>query len=43
MEWVNVNFFDTFEAIRTLFLTWLLVPVKRFFCRYPLALGGDCH
>ncbi|MCA8883948.1 MAG: ABC transporter permease subunit, partial [Rhodobacteraceae bacterium] len=39
MEWVNVNFFDAFEAVKTFFLTWLLLPVKRFFTGIPWAWG----
>lgn len=39
MEWVNVNFFDTFEAIKVVILEWLLLPVKRFFTGIPWAWG----
>ena len=39
MEWININFFDTFEAIKTFFLTYLLLPVKRFFSGVPWAWG----
>lgn len=39
MKWVNVNFFDTFEAIKTVFLQWLLLPVKKFFAGIPWAWG----
>ena len=39
MEWINVNFFDTLEAIKTALLTWLLLPVKRFFTGIPWAWG----
>ena len=39
MEWVNVNFFDTFEAIKTVVLTGLLLPVKKFFAGIPWAWG----
>lgn len=35
VEWINVTFFDTFEAIKTAILTWLLVPVKRFLVGMP--------
>lgn len=35
VEWINVTFFDTFEAIKTAILTWLLVPVKRFLTGLP--------
>jgi len=27
MKWVNINFFDTFEAIKTFFLFYLMLPV----------------
>ena len=39
MKWINVNFFDTFEAIKTFFLTYLMLPVKRFFVGIPWAWG----
>ena len=39
MEYINVNFFDAFEAVKTFFLTWLLLPVKRFFAGIPWAWG----
>ncbi len=39
LEWINVNFFDTFEAIKSFFLTVLLLPVKRFFSGIPWAWG----
>ncbi|MFV0513253.1 MAG: ABC transporter permease [Jhaorihella sp.] len=39
MEWINVNFFNTLEAIKTALLTWLLLPVKRFFTGIPWAWG----
>lgn len=39
MKWVNVNFFDTFEAIKTVVLTGLLLPVKKFFAGIPWAWG----
>ncbi|WP_259444794.1 ABC transporter permease [Neotabrizicola shimadae] len=35
VEWINVTFFDTFEAIKTAALTWVLVPVKRFLTGLP--------
>ncbi|RLJ58870.1 glycine betaine/proline transport system permease protein [Litoreibacter meonggei] len=37
--YINVNFFDTFEAVKTVFLTYLLLPVKRFFVGIPWAWG----
>jgi len=39
MEWINVNFFDTLEAVKTGLLTYLLLPVKRFFTGIPWIWG----
>lgn len=39
MEWINVNFFDTFEAIKVVLLKGLLLPVKKFFAGIPWAWG----
>ena len=39
MEWINVNFFDTFEAIKVVILQWLLLPVKKFFAGIPWPWG----
>lgn len=39
MEWINVNFFDTFEAIKLVILQGLLLPVKKFFTGIPWAWG----
>ncbi|PLS22953.1 ABC transporter permease [Neptunicoccus cionae] len=39
MEWINVNFFDTFEAIKVVVLQGLLLPVKKFFSGIPWAWG----
>ena len=39
IEWINVNFFDTFEAIKTFILQWLLLPVKKFFSGIPWVWG----
>ena len=39
MEWINVNFFDTLEAIKTVLLTTLLLPVKGFFSGIPWPWG----
>ncbi|MCB1341434.1 MAG: ABC transporter permease subunit [Pseudooceanicola sp.] len=39
MKWINVNFFDTFEAIKVVILNWLLLPVKKFFGGIPWAWG----
>ncbi len=35
VEWLNVNFFDTFEAIKTAVLLNVLVPAKRFMLAQP--------
>jgi glycine betaine/proline transport system permease protein len=47
VEWINVNFFDTLEAIKDAILIGLLIPVKRFLVSLPwlavvalLALAG---
>ena len=47
VEWINVNFFDTLEAIKNAILLGLLIPVKRFMLSLPwlavvalLALAG---
>ncbi len=39
MEWVNVNYFDTFEVIKTTILQWLMLPVKKFFAGIPWLWG----
>jgi len=39
MEWLNVNLFDTFERIKGFFLTWLMLPIKRFFVGIPWPWG----
>ncbi len=35
VEWLNVNFFDTFEAVKTAVLLNVLLPVKRFMLAQP--------
>jgi glycine betaine/proline transport system permease protein len=35
VQWINVNFFDTLEAIKTFALVWVLMPVKRFLLDLP--------
>ncbi len=35
VKWLNINFFDTFEAIKTAILLNLLVPIKRFMLAQP--------
>lgn len=39
MRYINITFFDTLDAIKSFFLTWLLLPVKRFFTGIPWAWG----
>lgn len=39
IEWINVNFFDTLEFIKTQLLTFLLVPIKKFFAGIPWIWG----
>lgn len=39
MEWINVNFFDAFEAIKLFVLQGLMLPVKKFFTGIPWAWG----
>ena len=35
VEWINLTFFDTLEAIKTAILTLILIPVKRFLLSLP--------
>ncbi|MGC4410946.1 MULTISPECIES: ABC transporter permease [Rhizobium] len=35
VKWININFFDVLEAIRTTLLIHLLVPIKRFLAELP--------
>ena len=39
MQWLNVNLFDTLERVKGFFLTWLMLPVKRFFVGIPWGWG----
>jgi glycine betaine/proline transport system permease protein len=39
MKWININFFDMFEAIKTFFLSYLMIPVKRFLVGIPWMWG----
>jgi glycine betaine/proline transport system permease protein len=39
VAWLNVNFFDAFEAIKTAVLLNVLVPVKRFMLAQPWPWG----
>jgi glycine betaine/proline transport system permease protein len=39
IEWINVNFFDTLEFIKTQLLTFLLIPIKKFFAGIPWIWG----
>ena len=40
MEWINVNFFDTIEAVKTWLLLNVLVPVKRLLLEPALDRRG---
>jgi len=42
IKWININFFDTFEAIKVVILQWILLPVKGFFTGIPWAWGIVC-
>ena len=35
MEWINVNYFDTLEAMKNAVLTGVLIPVRRFLMALP--------
>ena len=35
VRWINVNYFDTLEAIKNVFLLNILIPVKRFLGELP--------
>ncbi len=37
VEWINVNYFDTLEAIKNALLLNLLIPFKRFLLGLPWA------
>lgn len=37
--YVNVNYFDTLDAIKTVLLTWVLLPVRQFFTGIPWPWG----
>ncbi|AEV37485.1 Glycine betaine/L-proline transport system permease protein ProW [Pseudovibrio sp. FO-BEG1] len=39
IKWININFFEVFEAFKTALLTYLLLPIKRFFVGIPWAWG----
>jgi glycine betaine/proline transport system permease protein len=39
VEYINVNFFDEFEAVKTFILSYLLLPVKRFLGGVPWIWG----
>lgn len=42
VRWLNVNFFDTFEAIKTAILLNLMIPVKRFLLAQPWPFVAFC-
>ncbi len=35
VQWININFFDEFEAVKTFLLLNLLIPFKRFLLQLP--------
>jgi glycine betaine/proline transport system permease protein len=35
VKWININFFDYFEAIRTFLLIWVLNPIKQSLLKLP--------
>ncbi|HUF55168.1 MAG TPA: ABC transporter permease subunit [Thermohalobaculum sp.] len=39
VRYINVNFFDQIEALKTFLLIWVLVPVKRFLLAIPWVWG----
>lgn len=39
IEYVNVNFFDTLDAVKTFLLQWFMLPVRKFFTGIPWAWG----
>ena len=39
MEWINVNFFDSFDAAKTVILQYFMLPVRKFFTGIPWAWG----
>ena len=39
IAWININFFDAIDAVKTFLLTWLLLPVKQFFGGIPWPVG----
>jgi len=42
VRWLNVNFFDTFEAIKTVILLNFMIPVKRFLLAQPWPFIALC-
>ena len=39
VRYININFFDQLEAIKTFVLTWFMLPVKRFLLGIPWPWG----
>lgn len=39
VRFINVNYFDNLEAVKTVVLTWFLMPVKRFLLGIPWPWG----
>lgn len=42
VEWLNVNYFDTFEAVKTAVLLNFMIPVKRFLLGQPWPFVAFC-
>lgn len=39
MEYINVHYFDTLDAIKTVILQWFMLPVRKFFTGIPWPWG----
>ena len=39
IAYININFFDALEAVKTALLQWFLLPVKKFFVNIPWLWG----
>jgi glycine betaine/proline transport system permease protein len=42
VEWLNVNYFDSFEAVKTKILLNFMIPVKRFLLAQPWPFVAFC-
>ena len=43
MKYINVNFFDAFEAIKVFFFAVAFASCKEIFCGNPMGLGGNSN